>query len=52
MDLGLGKAQAIRKVEVRWPSGKLDRMETLEAGFVYAVEEGSGVKDRTAFVRR
>jgi hypothetical protein len=52
LHLGLGKARAIRNVEVRWPSGAVDKIESLEAGFVYTVQEGAGVQDRTAFVRR
>jgi hypothetical protein len=40
---GLGSATKIDSVEVRWPSGKLDTVNNLEADKFYAVLEGQGI---------
>jgi tetratricopeptide (TPR) repeat protein len=37
---GLGKATHVDRVEVRWPSGRVDRVGTLEADRAYRVREG------------
>ncbi len=42
---GLGKADRITSVEVRWPSGHTDTMSDLRPDQIYAVLEGSGVVD-------
>ena len=40
---GLDKAATIDSVEVRWPSGAIDRLKDLPADKFYAVLEGKGV---------
>jgi hypothetical protein len=50
--LGLGQAREVRQVEIRWPSGAVDRVEALAAGFIYTIKERSGVLARAAFTRR
>ena len=40
------------RVEIRWPSGAVDRIEALAAGFIYTIKERSGVSARAAFTRR
>jgi hypothetical protein len=41
---GLGATLAADKVEVVWPSGRLDAAGTLRAGSQYLVTEGEGFK--------
>ena len=45
---GLGGAKKIDAVEVRWPSGQVDRMANLEADRYYAVLEGAGMVETKA----
>ena len=40
---GLGSATKIDSVEIRWPSGTVDRIGSLAADQFYAVEEGHGI---------
>src|SRR5262249_49928241 len=39
---GLGKAEKIEWVEVRWPSGLLERFEGLAVDTIHTLKEGSG----------
>ena len=43
--LGLGRAAAAEWIEVRWPSGAVDRVEGAKAGQYIAVKEGKGTQD-------
>jgi hypothetical protein len=40
---GLGRAAKADSMTLRWPSGRLDRIESLDAGRVYVVKEGVGL---------
>jgi enediyne biosynthesis protein E4 len=40
---GLGKATTIESIEIRWPSGKLETLNALEADKFYSVLEGQGI---------
>jgi hypothetical protein len=42
---GLGALEGIDALEVRWPSGKVDRAGRLPAGRLYVIEEGQGVRE-------
>ncbi len=42
---GLGKAEKIDSVEVRWPSGHVDTLTNLRPNQFYAVLEGTGLVD-------
>ncbi len=44
---GLGTANKIDSVEVRWPSGKLERLKDVSADNIYTIIEGQGIKDTT-----
>jgi hypothetical protein len=44
--LGLGQQSSAKSVEIHWPSGQIDRIDTLEAGRYFTVREGAGVRDR------
>ena len=40
LTFGLGKAQQAESVEVRWPSGRVDRLANVPAGKVIKIQEG------------
>lgn len=42
---GLGRAEKIDSVEVRWPSGRVDRLTDLASDHFYSVLEGAGLVD-------
>jgi tetratricopeptide (TPR) repeat protein len=42
MHFGLAEGQRVDSVEVRWPSGRIDRFGPLEADAAYRLVEGSG----------
>jgi enediyne biosynthesis protein E4 len=43
LTFGLNRADKVEKVEVEWPSGKVDKLANLAANQLYVVKEGSGV---------
>ena len=43
LHFGLGRAEKIESLEVRWPSGKVETFENLAADRFYALLEGEGV---------
>ena len=47
--VGLGTVETAAKVEIRWPSGAIDRLTDLAAGSLYAVTEGKGVTEKRPF---
>ena len=40
---GLGKAEAVERLEVRWPSGQVDTLKNIPANQVITVKEGKGI---------
>ena len=40
---GLGKAQKIDLLEVRWPSGQTDTMKDVKVNQLVTVKEGNGI---------
>jgi hypothetical protein len=40
---GLGRVDRAARVEIEWPSGKIDRLENLAADQFYTIKEGSGI---------
>jgi len=40
---GLGKAERVELLEIRWPSGQVDTLKDLAADRLYHVKEGEGV---------
>jgi enediyne biosynthesis protein E4 len=51
LTFGLGQASKVEQVEVRWPSGQVDRLGPQDAGQTLVVTEGAGVTRRVPFVR-
>jgi hypothetical protein len=43
LHFGLGKAERVDRVEIRWPSGKTETLQNLAARSFYSVKEGEGV---------
>jgi len=45
LSFGLGQRQQVDRVEVRWPSGRVDVLQDLEVNQLITVEEGTGSVD-------
>jgi enediyne biosynthesis protein E4 len=43
---GLGTATTVDRVEVRWPSGRMDTFATLDVNRIVTIEEGKGIVSR------
>src|SRR5688572_10083567 len=48
---GLGDATMVERIEVTWPTGKLETVAGVAANQIVTIQEGRGVIRRTAFVR-
>ena len=46
---GLGNATKADRLEIRWPSGAVDTIESIEANQILTIREGSGVTARQPF---
>ncbi len=44
LHFGLGNEREIDWVEIRWPSGQIDRLENLEVDHLYTVAESEGIR--------
>ncbi len=40
---GLGKTEKVESIEVRWPSGTLDKLTNVAADNIYVITEGKGI---------
>jgi hypothetical protein len=49
LTFGLGPASKVEQVEIRWPSGQVDRLGPQEAGQTLVVTEAKGVTRRLPF---
>jgi len=45
LNFGLNRNDKVTRVEIEWPSGKVDRLTDLAANQLYVVKEGSGVSE-------
>jgi hypothetical protein len=45
LHFGLGDAEAVDEVEIRWPSGLVERADGLEANRFYEARESSGIRE-------
>lgn len=48
---GLGQSNRAERLEIRWPSGASEVVESLPANHVFTIEEGKGVVSRVPFRR-
>jgi hypothetical protein len=46
---GLGKAEKVDLLEIRWPSGQVDSIKDIRANQVVYVKEGAGIERRVQF---
>lgn len=51
LTFGLGQASKVEQVEIRWPSGQVDRLGPQDAGQTLIVTEAKGVTARVPFGR-
>jgi hypothetical protein len=51
LTFGLGQASKVEQVEIRWPSGQVDRLGAQNAGQTLVVTEAKGVTQRVPFRR-
>jgi hypothetical protein len=49
---GLGGAARAERIDVRWPSGKMESVSNVAADQILTIEEGKGVVARSPFSRR
>jgi len=48
---GLGGGARVERLEVRWPSGRVDVVQDLPVDHIVSVREGSGLVERRAFAK-
>jgi len=48
LHFGLGAAEKMSSVDIRWPNGKIETLRDVPADFIYNVIEGSGIQGKTA----
>jgi hypothetical protein len=48
---GLGTSTSIERMEIRWPSGRVERIDNPPVNQIVTVEEGKGVVKRVPFVK-
>jgi hypothetical protein len=51
LHFGLGDEEAVDEVEIRWPSGLVERADGLEADRFYEAREGSGIREESLLAR-
>ena len=49
--LGLGQATRVEWMEIRWPDGRVERIDTPPINHFVTVDEGQGITKRVPFVR-
>ena len=51
LTVGLGAAERIDRLEIRWPDGTVEALEQLMAGARYDIAQGEGIVGKRAFVQ-
>jgi len=46
LHFGLGKAAKVDRLEIRWPSGLVDKLENVQANQIITIKEGAGILRR------
>jgi hypothetical protein len=49
LHFGLGAETKMDEIEIRWPSGKVETLRDVPAGFIYAIVEGQGIQQKVPF---
>ena len=52
LTFGLGQRDKAEAIEVRWPSGQLDRLSAARAGATLTITEGKGITSTRSFASR
>jgi len=52
LTFGLGKAGQADEIELRWPSGQVDKLYKVAAGQTVTVKEGAGIIEQRPFGSR
>jgi enediyne biosynthesis protein E4 len=50
--VGLGSAVAVDRIDIRWPGGRLERLDKPPANHIVTVQEGRGITASAPFARR
>ena len=48
---GLGHVTRVDRLEVRWPSGRTDLLQNVQANQIITIREGNGIVGRVPFAR-
>ncbi|HEX5109187.1 MAG TPA: CRTAC1 family protein [Vicinamibacterales bacterium] len=48
---GLGRATQAERLEIRWPSGRVDTLSSIPANHIVTIREGEGIVKKVAFKR-
>jgi hypothetical protein len=51
LHFGLGNADAVDEIQIRWPSGLVERVDKLEVDRFYEAREGSGIREESRLAR-
>jgi len=51
LHFGLAGSTVMEKVEISWPSGAKEVLNNIPGDFIYTIEEGNGIKGKSAFFR-
>jgi hypothetical protein len=49
---GLGRSTQAERLEIRWPSGRVETIQNVPANAIVTVTEGEGITGRIAFAGR
>jgi hypothetical protein len=52
LTFGLGAQTKADSIEIRWPSGQVDKLSNVNAGETVTVEEGKGIMGQRAYALR
>jgi hypothetical protein len=52
LTLGMGTMQEAQEIGIRWPSGKVTRLNNEAAGQILVIDEEKGVVQRQQFAKR
>ncbi len=52
LHFGLGKAESVDQIEIRWPAGQIEKVSNVKANQWVTVKEGAGVVKQRPFVTR
>jgi hypothetical protein len=48
LHFGLGTKDMMNEVSIRWPNGETEALRNVPADFIYTINEGAGIQQKTA----